>query len=129
VQLVNDVSGKDEFDERDVVFLQAFADDAAAALRKAQLLDEERRARNLKSLIEVSQEITATFDTERILLSIVNLAGRAVPFERCVLALHEGGGLRVRAISAQPTVDRRSEAVRRLEEFLLWAAERREALH
>ena len=129
VQLVNDVSGKDEFDERDVAFLQAFADDAAAALRKAQLLEAERRARNLKSLIEVSQEITSTFDTERILLSIVNLAGRAVPFERCVLALHEGGGVRVRAISAQPSVDRRSEAVRRLEEFLLWAAERREVLH
>jgi GAF domain-containing protein/biotin carboxyl carrier protein len=128
VQLVNDLEGKDEFDERDVAFLEAFADDAAAALRKAQLLDAERRARDLKALIEVSNEITATFETERILLSIVNLARRAVPFERCVLALHEVAGLRVRAISGEAVVDRKQPAVRVLEEFLLWAAERREPL-
>jgi GAF domain-containing protein/multidrug efflux pump subunit AcrA (membrane-fusion protein) len=128
VELVNDVSGKDEFDERDVAFLEALADDAAAALRKAQLLDAERRARNLKALLEVSHQITSTFDVERILVSIVNLANRAVPFDRCVLALREASELRVRAISAEEKVDRKSEAVQRLEEFLLWAVERREPL-
>jgi GAF domain-containing protein len=128
VQLVNDVGGKDEFDDRDVAFLEALADDAAAALRKAQLLDSERRARNLKALLEVSHEITSSFDTDRILLSIVNLANRAVPFDRCVLALHQGAGLQVRAISAEATVDRSAAPIGRLEEFLLWAAGRGERL-
>jgi GAF domain-containing protein/multidrug resistance efflux pump len=129
VQLVNDEGGKDEFDEKDVAFLEVLADDAAAALRKAQLLDAERRARNLRALIDVSNEITATFDTGRILLSIVNLAARAVQFQRCVLALREGAGVRVAAVSGQAEVDRSSEDIRRTEEFLLWVAERGGPLH
>jgi GAF domain-containing protein/multidrug resistance efflux pump len=128
IELVNDVGGKDEFAPADIAFLELLADDAAAALRNARLLDVERRARNLKALLEVSHEVTTTFDLQRVLGSIVNLAGRAVRFQRCAMAIWEGTELRVRAISGEPEVDRKTTPVVALEKFLLWSAQRHEVL-
>lgn len=128
LQLVNDVGGKDEFNEGDVAFLESLADDAAAVLRNARLLESERRARNLKALLEISHEITATFDLDRVLHSVVNLAGRAVAFDRCVLATWADERLRVRAISGQATVDAKSASVQQVERLLEWSAETREPL-
>ena len=128
IQLVNDVGGKDVFSVEDVAFLESLADDAAAALRNARLFAAERRARNLRALLEVSNEITATFDVDRILFSIVNLAERAVRFERCIIAVHERDELRVRAISGEDDVDRKSAAVKEIERFLQWEAQRGGAL-
>jgi GAF domain-containing protein len=123
IELVNDVGGKDLFDESDVAFLEALADDAAAALRNARLYDVERRARDLKALLDLSHEITSTFDQERVLVSVVNLAGRAVRFDRCIIATWERGDLHVRAISGEDKVDRRSQDIRNIESFLAWSAE------
>jgi GAF domain-containing protein len=123
IELVNDVGGKDHFDEVDIAFLEALADDAAAALRNARLYAAERRARNLKALLDVSHEITSTFDIERVLVSVVNLAGRAVRFDRCVIATWERDELRVRAISGEETFDARAQAIRQLESFLTWSRE------
>lgn len=128
MELVNDVGGKDEFDERDVAFLELVADDAAAALRNANLLAAARRADNLRALLEVSHEITSTFDLERVLFSIVNLAGRALHFDRCVIALGEDGRQEVRAISGETHVDGKSASVRQLADLLAWTADRDGAL-
>jgi GAF domain-containing protein len=128
LEMVNDVGGKDEFNEGDVAFLELVADDAAAALRNARLLEAARRTDDLRALLEVSHEITATFDLERVLYSVVNLAGRALRFDRCVIAVHEGGQLRVRAISGEAVTDPKAEPVRTAAAFMAWAAERREAV-
>jgi GAF domain-containing protein/multidrug efflux pump subunit AcrA (membrane-fusion protein) len=123
IQVVNSTDGK-PFDQEDLDFLEALADDAAAALRNARLLDAEKKARDLKALLEFSHEITSTFDLDRVLLTAVNLAGRAIEFRRCVLALLEAERYRVRAISGEATVDRKSAAVREVERFLDWVRER-----
>lgn len=128
LELVNDVGGKDLFDEADVAFLEALADDAAAALRNARLFEVERRARDLKALLEVSHEITSTFDLDRVLVSVVNLAGRAVRFDRCVIAVWDREQLRVRAISGEEKLDAKSQLVKQLEAFLVWTAERSDPL-
>jgi GAF domain-containing protein/multidrug resistance efflux pump len=128
MELVNDVGDKDEFDEADVAFLELVADDAAAALRNAQLLEEARRADNLRALLEVSHEITATFDLDRVLFSIVNLAGRALRFDRCAIAVRDGERLVVRAISGEAELDAKSPAVRALGQVLAWAGDRGEEL-
>jgi GAF domain-containing protein len=129
LQLVNEAGGDDEFDEQDVAFILALADDAAAALRNARLLEAERRARDLRSLLEVSQEITSSFQLERVLISVVNLAGRAVPFDRAAIALWDDGMLRVRAISGEESIDEKAVAVRDLAAFMLWGSERREKVY
>jgi GAF domain-containing protein len=123
IELVNDEGGKDVFDEVDVAFLEALADDAAAALRNARLYDAERRARDLKALLEVSHEFTSSFDLDRVLLSVANLADRAVRFDRCVVAVWDGEQLRVRAISGEERVDPKAAVVARLEAFLTWTRE------
>ena len=128
LQLVNARTGATNLDEQDLTFVEMIADDAAAALRNASLFQAERRARDLKALLEVSHEITSTFDLDRILISIVNLAGRALRFDRCILAVWHDEQLRVRAISGEANIDGRSAAVRELERFLRWAAERREPI-
>jgi GAF domain-containing protein/multidrug resistance efflux pump len=124
IEVINDESGA--FDQEDLDFLAALVDDAAAAVRNARLFEAEKRARDLKALLEISHEITSTFDTDRVVLSLVNLAGRAIRFDRCVLALADGDELRVRAISGEAEVERKSAAVRELESFLRWVADREE---
>jgi GAF domain-containing protein/multidrug resistance efflux pump len=128
IQVVNSTDGK-PFDQEDLDFLEALADDAAAALRNARLFEAEKQARDLKALLEFSHEITSTFDTDRVLLTAVNLAGKAIEFRRCILALVEDDGYRVRAISGEASVDRKSAAVREVERFLEWVAERGGQLH
>jgi GAF domain-containing protein len=123
IELVNDEGGKDVFDEVDVAFLEALADDAAAALRNARLYDAERRARDLKALLEVSHEFTSSFDLDRVLLSVANLADRAVRFDRCAVAVWDREQLRVRAISGEERIDPKAAVVARLESFLTWTRE------
>lgn len=122
IQVVNSTDGK-HFDQEDLDFLEALADDAAAALRNARLFQAEKQARDLHSLLEFSHEITSTFDLDRVLLTVVNLAGKAIAFRRCILALLEDERHRVRAISGETTVDGKSAAVREVERFLDWVAE------
>ncbi len=118
----------DLFDRRHLAFLTALGDDAAAALRNARMLEAERRARDLHALLDFSHQVAGTFDLDRIYLSIVNLGGEAIPYERCVLGIRTEEQLHVAAISGEQTVDRRAAAVKELEEFLAWVAERGEDL-
>lgn len=124
LEVLNKRTGSGHFEKIDLAFLTALADDAAAAVRNAKALAAERKARDLKALLEVSHEITSTFDVDRVVLSLVNLAGRAIPFQRCILGLHQEETLRIAGISGETTIDRKAAAVRDLERFLLWAAER-----
>jgi GAF domain-containing protein/multidrug resistance efflux pump len=126
IQMLNDESGA--FDEEDMRFLTAAADDAAAAVRNARLFESEKRAHGLQSLLDLSHEITSTFDRDRIALSIVNLAGRAVRFDRCLLGLQTEAGVRLQAVSGETSLDHTSAALRDAERFMRWAAEQGEML-
>jgi GAF domain-containing protein/multidrug resistance efflux pump len=114
----------DLFQDRHLAFLAALGDDAAAALRNARMLEAERRARDLHALLDFSHQVAGTFDLDRIHLSIVNLGGEAIPYERCVLGVWAEERLEVAAISGEQTVDRRAVAVKELESFLAWVGER-----
>jgi GAF domain-containing protein/multidrug resistance efflux pump len=129
IEVINERADDGVFAEEDRFFLEALADDAAAAIRNARLFQAERQAHDLAALLDVSREIGSTFDTDRILVSVVNLAGRAVPLDRCVLAIWKDEHLQVRAVSGEEDVDRRTPAMRRLEQFLLWAAEGGSEIH
>lgn len=124
IEVLNERAENGVFEAEHRLFLEALADDAAAAIRNARLFEAERQAHDLAALLEVSREIASTFDLDRILVSAVNLAGRAVPFDRCVLALWQEGELQVRAISGERNVDRKTAAARELERVLRWTAER-----
>ena len=59
----------------------------------------------LALITEMSREITSTLDLDRVLRSVVNLASRALTFDRGALALYEHGVCDIRAVAGADGVD------------------------
>ena len=129
IQVVNKRTGTGVFDERDRQLLEGLAAAAASSLRNAQLHGAERRARDLAVLLEISREITATLDLDRVLNSVVNLASRALSFDRGAVGLYEKGKCDIRAVAGQETVDPADPTLRDLVARAEWAAGRGEPLY
>jgi RND family efflux transporter MFP subunit len=123
-QLINKRSGDGRFDERDRDLLEALASTAGLALHNAQLHDAEKRARDLRALLGISREINATFEVERLVLSVVNLASQALAYDRAVIALDEGGQPVVKAMSGVETLDPKTEDSQSLTRLITWLLER-----
>lgn len=128
-QLINKRSGDGRFDERDRDLLQALASTAGLALHNAQLHDAERRARDLRTLLDISHEISSTLDVDRLILSVVNLGSQALAYDRAVIALDERGQPVVRAISGEETVDRKADDTQDLARLITWLLERGEVVY
>ncbi len=126
IQVVNKVTGDGVFDDRDRELLEGLAGSAAVALRNAQLHAAEKRAHDLAVLHEISREITATLDLDRVLLSVVNLASRALSFDQAAVGLRAKAACEIRAIAGHDQVDAKSDQTRRLAARGGWAMERGE---
>jgi GAF domain-containing protein len=129
IQVSGKATGIGVFEERDRELLEGLAATAAFALRNAHLHTAEKRARDLALLLEISREITATLDLDRVLASVVNLANRALPFDRGAVALYDKGGCEIRAVAGQETVDPEDPQLRDLVARAEWAAGRGEPLY
>jgi multidrug resistance efflux pump/GAF domain-containing protein len=129
IQVSNKLIGDGVFDERDRELLEGLASTAAAALRNAQLHTVEKRARDLALLLEISREITATLDLDRVLGSVVNLASRALSFDRGAVGLYEKGRCEIRAVAGQEKVDPKDPKLQDLIARAEWAAGRGEQLY
>jgi GAF domain-containing protein/multidrug resistance efflux pump len=129
IQVSNKLTGDGVFDERDRELLEGLASSAAAALRNAQLHTVEKRARDLALLLEISREITATLDLDRVLRSVVNLASRAFSFDRGAVGLYEKGECEIRAVAGQEKVDPKDPKLQDLIARASWAAGRGEQLY
>ncbi|HEY4647548.1 MAG TPA: GAF domain-containing protein [Gemmatimonadales bacterium] len=122
IQVSNKLTGDGIFDQRDRELLEGLAASAAASLRNAQLHSVEKRARDLALLLEISREITATLDLDRVLRSVVNLASRALDFDRGAVGLYQKGQCEIRAVAGQETVDPKDPALQDLIARAAWAA-------
>ena len=129
IQVTNKVTGDGIFDEHDRDLLEGVAATAAIALRNAQLHTAEKRAGDLAVLLDISREITATLDLDRVLQSVVNLASRALPFDRAAVALYEKGRCDIRAVAGEETVDPQDPKLQDLVARAEWAAGRGEPLY
>jgi GAF domain-containing protein len=129
IQVTNKVTGDGVFDERDRELLEGLAATAAIALRNAQLHAAEKRAGDLALLLDISREITATLDLDRVLHSVVNLASRALPFDRAAVALYEKGRCDIRAVAGEEKVDPKDPKLQDLVARAEWAAGRGEPLY
>jgi len=128
IQVTNKVND-DIFDEQDRALLEGLASSAAIALRNAQLHAAEKRANDLATLLEISREITATLDLDRVLVSVVNLASRALTFDRGAVGLLDKGRCEIHAIAGREKVDAKSDDTKRLAARGAWAAEHGEAFY
>ena len=129
IQVSNKLTGRGIFEERDRELLEGLAASAAAALRNAQLHTVEKRARDLALLLEISREITATLDLDRVLRSVVNLASRALSFDRGAVGLFEKGQCEIRAVAGQEKSDPKDPKLQDLMVRAAWAAGRGEQLY
>jgi GAF domain-containing protein len=129
IQVSNKLTGKGVFDEHDRELLEGLAASAAAALRNAQLHTVENRARDFALLLEISREITATLELDRVLRSVVNLASRALTFDCGAVGLYQKGKCEIRAVAGQETVDPKDPKLQDLIARAEWAAGRGEQLY
>ena len=128
IQVTNKVND-DIFDDRDRALLEGLASSAAVALRNAQLHAAEKRAHDLAMLLEISREITATLDLDRVLVSVVNLASRALTFDLGAVGLLDKGRCEIHAIAGREKVDAKSDDTKRLAARGAWAAGRGEVFY
>lgn len=124
IEVANKVLGDGLFNEADRELIEGLASAAAVALRNAQLHTAEKRARDLALLLEISREITATLDLDRVLQSVVNLAARAIPFDLGAVGLYEKGRVEIRAIAGEEKVGPKDERTLRLAARAAWVVER-----
>src|SRR5213083_2042683 len=129
IQVMNKVTGLGVFEDGDRELLEGLAASAAVALRNAQLVAAEKRAGDLAVLLDISREITATLDLDRVLQSVVNLASRALPFDRAAVALYEKGRCDIRAVAGEEKVDPKDPKLQDLVARAEWAAGRGEPLY
>jgi GAF domain-containing protein/biotin carboxyl carrier protein len=129
IQVTNKLTGDGMFDEHDRALLEGLAAMAAISLRNAQLHAAEKRAGDLTVLFDISREITATLDLDRVLHSVVNLASRALPFDRAAVALYEKGKCEIRAVAGEEKVDPKDPRLQDLVARTEWAAGRGETLY
>jgi GAF domain-containing protein len=115
------------FSDADQSVLRQLADAAGAAIASATRLSESQRAaadsaRDLALITEMSREITSTLDLDRVLRSVVNLANRALDFDRGAIALYEHGLCDIRAVAGADAVDPKDPALQDLAVRAAWAA-------
>ncbi len=129
IQVVDKHTGTGAFDVDDRELLEGLAAAAGSSLRNAQLHGAERRARDLAVLLEISREITATLDIDRVLQSVVNLASRALTFDRGAVGLYEKGKCDIRRGRGAGARGSRRPRLRDLIARAEWAAGRGEPLY
>ncbi len=123
--------GADPFTAGENKALLVLATQAAGVILQKRNLDltylsDRLRKSNegLEALLDISRELTATLDVNRVLAAMVNLPGKVVPYERASISLKEGSGWRIRAVSGMATADRSRPDIRRLESLHAWVGER-----
>ena len=107
--------------------IRRLTETAAAAMSSAGRLSKTRRqasdaARDLELITEMSREITSTLDLDRVLRSVVNLASKALSFDRGAVALYEHGACDIRAVAGADGIDPDNSALQDLAVRAAWAA-------
>ena len=107
--------------------LRRLATAAGVAMASANRLAASERAvaetsRELALITEMSREITSTLDLDRVLRTVVNLASKALKFDRGAIALYEHGVCDIRAVAGADGIDRKDTALQDLAVRAAWAA-------
>jgi len=106
--------------ERETV--ERLARAAEVAWRNARQVASNDRARDLALVMAMSREIASTLDLDRVMRSVVNLAMKALPFDRGAIALYERGTCDIRAVAGAETVDPDDPELQDLAARSAWAA-------
>jgi RND family efflux transporter MFP subunit len=122
IRVVRDSAAGGPFSATERTTLERVARAAEFGWRNAQHLASNDRARDLALVMEMSREIASTLDLDRVMRSVVNLAMKAVPFDRGAIALYERGACDIRAVAGAETVDPDDPELQDLAARAAWAA-------
>ncbi|MFL5496729.1 MAG: efflux RND transporter periplasmic adaptor subunit [Gemmatimonadales bacterium] len=126
---LSEKTGSSSFDRNDRELLDDLAPVAAIALRNARVHSAGKRAEDITLILEISREIGSTLDLDRVLRSVVNLASRALTFDRGAVGLYDKGKCEIRAVAGQEHVDPKDPGLQDLIARAGWAAGRGETLY
>ena len=110
------------FTAADRALLHDLAPLAGAALAAAITRNSDSRAADLTLLLEISREITASLDLDRVLRSVVNLSARALTFDRAAVGLYDKGLCDIRAMAGEEKVNAKDPKVLDLAARAAWVA-------
>ena len=113
IQVSTSSPGTGVFDERDRELLEGCAPRRRCP-PQCPAPRSKSAAHDLALLLEISREITATLDLDRVLRSVVNLASHALSFDRGAVGLYEKGKCEIRAVAGQETADPKDPKLRDL---------------
>lgn len=127
IRVTRSASANGDFTAAEHDALRRLTETAAAAMSSAGRLAKSRRqasdtARDLELITEMSREITSTLDLDRVLRSVVNLASKALTFDRGAVALYENGACDIRAVAGADGVDADDPALQDVAVRAAWAA-------
>jgi GAF domain-containing protein/multidrug resistance efflux pump len=117
------------YNEEDQFLLNDLSHQAAVAIHNANLLQTERRAKELDALLNISREITSTLNLDRVLLTIVNQAATLVPYDRAAIALIDRGRVELAAVSGKMEVDKNHPEMKDFQGVLTWCANLEKGLY
>ena len=122
LRVARDPATAGPFTETDRELLTGLAAAAGIALQNAKRAASNDRARDLALVMEMSREIGSTLDLDRVMQSVVNLAMRALPFDRGAIALYERGTCDIRAVAGADKIDPDDPELKDLAVRAAWAA-------
>lgn len=111
-----------EFTAAERLTLSRIADVAGLALRNAARVAANDRTHDLELVMEMSRTIGSTLDLDRVMRSVVNLAMRAIRFDRGAIALYERGKCDIRALAGVEKFDPADPELQDLAVRGAWAA-------
>ena len=122
IRVARDLAAGGPFAAAEAEALGHLATAAAIARRNTRSIAANDRARDLALVMEMSREIGSTLDLDRVMGSVVNLAMKALPFDRGAIALYERGACDIRAVAGAETVDPDDPELKDLAVRSAWAS-------
>lgn len=91
--------GKDQFTDEELALLESVAYQIGTAVERVRLYQhEQRRAEDYTKLGEVTRQLGAVLEADRLPLEVVRQAGKAFGWQTVALFLREGSDLALRAV-------------------------------
>lgn len=121
IQIINKRSGfQKRFAEEDRRLVEDMALAASIAGRNARLLESESRVKEMSTLMEISQQITASVDLDQVLDLVANLSGdlAETAFTAVGLVEEDKDRLFIAAMAPETTIDPNSPWQKKLLELM-----------
>jgi len=122
LRVARDLAAHGAFTPAEQVAFSRLAEVAGVALRNAERVAANDRTSDLELIMEMSRAIGSTLDLDRVMRAVVNLAMRAIRFDRGAIALYERGKCDIRALAGVEKFDREDPELQDLAVRGAWAA-------